>query len=69
MLIRLVPGDPIEVRFGEHGIAPERLAELRHEFGLDRPLWKQFVDYEARVVHRRPRQLRGHPRAGAGRSS
>ena len=30
MLIRLVPGDPIEVRVGEHGIAPERLAELRH---------------------------------------
>ena len=26
MLIRLVPGDPIEVRAGEHGIPPERLA-------------------------------------------
>jgi dipeptide transport system permease protein len=50
MLIRLVPGDPIEVRVGEHGIAPERLAELRHEFGLDQPLWKQFADYEVGVV-------------------
>ncbi|MEV8859030.1 peptide ABC transporter permease, partial [Klebsiella pneumoniae] len=34
MLIRLVPGDPIEVRFGERGIAPERLAQLRAEMGL-----------------------------------
>jgi dipeptide transport system permease protein len=50
MLIRLVPGDPIEVRVGEHGIAPARLAELRHEFGLDQPLWKQFLDYERGVV-------------------
>ncbi len=50
MLIRLVPGDPIEVRAGEHGIPPERLAELRHEYGLDQPLWKQFLDYEKGVV-------------------
>ena len=50
ILIRLVPGDPIEVRVGERGIAPERLAELRHEFGLDQPLWKQFADYEVQVV-------------------
>ncbi len=50
LLIHLVPGDPIEVRVGEHGIAPERLAELRHEFGLDQPLWKQFLDYEVGVV-------------------
>ena len=49
-LIRLVPGDPIEVRFGERGIAPERLAALRHEAGLDQPLWKQFLDYEEQVA-------------------
>jgi dipeptide transport system permease protein len=29
--IRLVPGDPVEVRTGEHGISPERLAYFRHE--------------------------------------
>ena len=50
LLIRLVPGDPIEVRSGEHGIPPERLAQLRHEMGLDRPLWQQFVDYEMQVA-------------------
>ncbi|MCW3475339.1 ABC transporter permease subunit [Limobrevibacterium gyesilva] len=51
MLIHLVPGDPIEVRVGEHGIAPERLAQLRHEFGLDQPLWQQFLTYEVQLAH------------------
>lgn len=43
--IRLVPGDPVEVRVGERGISPERLAQFRHELGLDQPVWKQFLDY------------------------
>ncbi|MBP2298877.1 ABC transporter permease subunit [Azospirillum picis] len=51
ILIRLVPGDPIEVRTGERGIAPERLAALRHEMGLDRPMWQQFLDYVGNVLH------------------
>ncbi len=50
MLIRLVPGDPIEVRFGERGISPERLAQLRTEMGLDQPLYIQFVDYLGHVA-------------------
>ncbi len=49
-LIRLVPGDPIEVRVGERGISPERLAELRHAMGLDRPLWEQYGRYLADVL-------------------
>ena len=49
--IRLVPGDPVEVRVGEHGISPERLAYFRHELGLDQPVWKQFLDYAWRLAH------------------
>ncbi|MGQ0483768.1 MAG: ABC transporter permease subunit [Hyphomicrobiales bacterium] len=51
MLIRLVPGDPIEVRRGERGISPERLEQLRHEMGLDQPVWKQFFDYVWGLLH------------------
>ena len=51
MLIRLVPGDPIEVRRGERGITPERLEELRREMGLDQPVWKQFGDYVWGLFH------------------
>ena len=49
--IRLVPGDPVEVRVGEHGISPERLAMFRHDLGLDQPVWKQFLDYVWRLLH------------------
>jgi dipeptide transport system permease protein len=51
VMLRLVPGDPIEVRRGERGISPERLAQLRHDMGLDQPLWKQFFDYVNALLH------------------
>ena len=50
ILIRLVPGDPVEVRVGERGITPERHAQLIHEMGLDRPLYVQFFDYVGGVL-------------------
>ena len=49
--IRLVPGDPVEVRVGEHGMSPERLAFFRHQLGLDQPVWKQFLDYVWKLLH------------------
>lgn len=51
MMMRLVPGDPVEVRRGERGIDPERLAELRHQMGLDQPVWQQFLDYVWNILH------------------
>ncbi|NJM31082.1 MAG: ABC transporter permease subunit [Rhizobiales bacterium] len=51
VMIRLVPGDPIEARRGERGISPERHAELLKEMGLDQPIWKQFVDYAWGILH------------------
>ncbi len=50
VLIHAVPGDPVEVRTGERGITPERLAYFRHEMGLDQPLWRQFLTYEAALM-------------------
>ncbi|NBC33774.1 MAG: ABC transporter permease subunit [Alphaproteobacteria bacterium] len=44
-LIRLIPGDPIELLVGERGIDPERHAELRAEMGLDQPLLHQYGIY------------------------
>ncbi len=49
--IRLVPGDPVEVRAGEHGISPERLAMLRHEMGLDQPVIVQYFQYLWQLAH------------------
>lgn len=50
LLIHSIPGDPVEVRVGERGISPERLAYFRHELGLDQPLWKQFLDYQGQLL-------------------
>jgi dipeptide transport system permease protein len=43
LLIRLVPGDPIELLVGERALDPERHAMLRAQFGLDKPLWQQYL--------------------------
>jgi dipeptide transport system permease protein len=44
-LIRLVPGDPIELLVGERGLSLERHAQLQAQFGFDRPLWQQYLFY------------------------
>jgi dipeptide transport system permease protein len=50
-LTRLAPGDPILLIAGEHGVSPERYAELRAQFGFDQPLVIQFLDYLWKVLH------------------
>jgi dipeptide transport system permease protein len=50
-LIRLVPGDPIETMAGERGIDPVRHAELRAEYGFDKPLLVQYGIYLERLAH------------------
>ncbi|HXH01728.1 MAG TPA: ABC transporter permease subunit [Candidatus Competibacteraceae bacterium] len=44
-LIHLIPGDPIDLLAGERGIDPARKAQLMAEFGLERPLWQQYLHY------------------------
>ncbi len=50
LLVHSVPGDPIELLAGEHGITAERHAELLHDYGLDRPLYVQYLLYLAHVL-------------------
>ena len=50
-LIRLVPGDAIEIMAGERGIDPARHALLMKEYGLDRPLLVQYALYLGRLLH------------------
>lgn len=50
LLIHLVPGDPILQMLGE-GASPADIGALRHQYGLDQPLWTQYVHYWAGVVH------------------
>ncbi len=48
-LIHLVPGDPVAQMLGE-GASTTQIERLRHELGLDRPLWDQYRTYIAGVV-------------------
>ncbi len=50
-LIHLIPGDPVEMRAGERGIAPERHARLRAEMGLDQPMYVQYLRYLNGIFH------------------
>jgi peptide/nickel transport system permease protein len=51
ILIHATPGDPALVMAGESGAADQRYVEdLRHEFGLDQPLWRQLGAYVAHVA-------------------
>lgn len=42
--LQLVPGDPAQLILGQDA-TPERLETLRHELGLDLPVWRQYVDF------------------------
>ncbi|MBE0494181.1 MAG: ABC transporter permease [Thiomicrospira sp.] len=44
LLIHLVPGDPVSVMLGDWASPADEQA-LRHQLGLDRPLWQQYIHY------------------------
>jgi peptide/nickel transport system permease protein len=49
-LIHLVPGDPARTILGNQA-TPARIALVRHEFGLDRPLPVQYEKFMGRLAH------------------
>lgn len=50
LLLRLVPGDVVTVMLGESDPSPEKVAALRHQLGLDRPLLVQYASWVGRAV-------------------
>jgi peptide/nickel transport system permease protein len=49
IIARLIPGDPA-VAFAGPRATPEQLALVRAQFGLDGPMWQQFVTYVSGVA-------------------
>jgi peptide/nickel transport system permease protein len=49
-MIHLIPGDPARTMLGVHA-TPARVARLRHQWGLDRPLPVQYGLFMKRLVH------------------
>ena len=49
-MLRILPGDVAAVMAGVNS-PPERVAQLRAELGLDRPLAVQYLDWCANLLH------------------
>jgi peptide/nickel transport system permease protein len=50
VLIYYLPADPARMYAGPSATA-ETVARIRHELGLDRPLWEQYLTYMGNVLH------------------
>src|SRR5450830_497951 len=50
-LIRMIPGDPIEVMMGERSVDPVMHAAALHNLGLDQPLPVQYFHYLGQLLH------------------
>lgn len=50
LMLHLTPGDPVTVIAGDKPLSEERIAQIRQQYGLDRPVWRQYVDYMSGVV-------------------
>ena len=49
-LIRLIPGDPIEIMVGERRLDPAAHAALMQQMGLDQPLPVQYLRYVGQLL-------------------
>src|SRR5512135_2713342 len=50
VLIYYLPADPARMYAGPSATVAT-VARIRHELGLDQPLWIQYLDYMGRVLH------------------
>ena len=51
LMLYLIPGDPASIYVGESQATPERIAQIRHSLGFDRPLYVQYGDFLWKAVH------------------
>jgi peptide/nickel transport system permease protein/oligopeptide transport system permease protein len=48
-MLRMLPGDPAQVLAGQMA-TPEEIENIRHQLGLDRPVYEQYVIYLSHLV-------------------
>ena len=49
-LLWLAPGDPAQILLGSRAATPEALAAVRAQYGLDHPVWVQYVHWLAAMA-------------------
>src|SRR5262245_49384725 len=50
LMFRLMPGDP-STAYIDPTFTEEQRQVVLHQFGLDKPLWQQYLIYMSNVVH------------------
>lgn len=50
VIMRVIPGDPVQAALGTRYIPPEQLEFLREKHGLNDPYYVQYIEYLAGVV-------------------
>ncbi|MDB6001929.1 MAG: hypothetical protein JWP52_3628, partial [Rhizobacter sp.] len=50
LIVHLVPGDPLHALLGEFPVPPEYAAQIRADFGLDKPLLTQLGLYQLKLA-------------------
>jgi peptide/nickel transport system permease protein len=50
LMTHLTPGDPVVIYSMGKPLSEEREAQIREQFGLDRPLWEQYRNYMADLL-------------------
>jgi ABC-type dipeptide/oligopeptide/nickel transport system permease component len=52
LLIHLVPGDPVQIMYAQsQGTTPEQIEEIRHNLGLDQPIYVQYLNFVGKLLH------------------
>ncbi len=49
-MLHLLPGDPVAVMLQQSGGSAETMARLRHQLGLDLPVWQQYLIFLGNAV-------------------
>jgi peptide/nickel transport system permease protein len=50
-LFRVMPGDPVALLARSQRLSPEAMEQQRQLFGLDQPLWQQYLTYLQQTLH------------------
>lgn len=45
IMVNVLPGDPVRSLWGDKPPDPAQVAQIRHDRGLDLPLWQQYLHY------------------------
>jgi len=51
LIVHLIPGDPVQAMAGEKPISPAQAEQIRNQYGLNDPLWKQYTNYVVDLLH------------------